>query len=130
MACDGAAAATQAFVTVAGGPLRTDTCTNVQTRREWRTLSDSERRAYIAAVETIRKQPSVLGHSSRYDDIVGFHAEALALIHTSGTLVEKDKQGTQFLVWHRAYLRLYEEALQSVDPSVTLPYWEWSSDAQ
>jgi tyrosinase len=30
--------------------------------------------------------------------------------------------------WHRALLVEFERELQSVDPSVTIPYWDWTSD--
>jgi len=36
--------------------------------------------------------------------------------------------GPGFLPWHRVYLRLFEEQLRSVDPEVTLPYWDWTVD--
>ncbi|KAJ9067131.1 hypothetical protein DSO57_1002617 [Entomophthora muscae] len=35
-----------------------------------------------------------------------------------------------FLPWHREYLRWYELALQRIDSSVVLPYWDWSVDSQ
>jgi tyrosinase len=34
----------------------------------------------------------------------------------------------QFLTWHRAYLYYFEQRLQDVDPTVTLPYWDWAAD--
>lgn len=37
----------------------------------------------------------------------------------------------KFLPWHRAYLVLFEQALQRYVPDVTLPYWDWvSQEAQ
>ncbi|MCH8150178.1 MAG: tyrosinase family protein, partial [Planctomycetes bacterium] len=30
-----------------------------------------------------------------------------------------------FLPWHREYLKRLEQALQAVDPRVTIPYWNW-----
>ena len=36
----------------------------------------------------------------------------------------------EFLSWHRAYLYGFEKALQDIDPSVTLPYWDWAADVQ
>ena len=33
----------------------------------------------------------------------------------------------QFLTWHRAYLYFFEQQLQDIDPTVTLPYWDWAS---
>ncbi len=32
----------------------------------------------------------------------------------------------QFLTWHRAYLYFFEQRLQDIDPTVTLPYWDWT----
>jgi tyrosinase len=34
-----------------------------------------------------------------------------------------------FLPWHRAYLYNYEMALRDIDPSVTLPFWDWTQDS-
>lgn len=34
----------------------------------------------------------------------------------------------QFLTWHRAYLYFFEQQLQDIDPTVTLPYWDWAAD--
>lgn len=33
-----------------------------------------------------------------------------------------------FLPWHRAYILSLEQALQKVDSSVSLPFWDWTSD--
>jgi len=33
----------------------------------------------------------------------------------------------QFLTWHRAYLYFFEQQLQDIDPTVTIPYWDWAS---
>jgi tyrosinase len=35
----------------------------------------------------------------------------------------------EFLTWHRAYLYFFELRLQDIDPTVTLPYWDWTADA-
>lgn len=32
-----------------------------------------------------------------------------------------------FLPWHRAYLYRFEKALQDLEPSVTIPWWDWRS---
>ncbi|WP_324780828.1 tyrosinase family protein [Thiobacillus sedimenti] len=34
-------------------------------------------------------------------------------------------RGTNFLSWHRGFLCAFEDALQAVDPNVTIPYWDW-----
>jgi tyrosinase len=35
----------------------------------------------------------------------------------------------EFLTWHRLYLYFFELQLQDIDPTVTLPYWDWAADA-
>src|SRR5262249_16263466 len=35
----------------------------------------------------------------------------------------------EFLTWHRVYLYGFEKQLQDIDPTVTLPYWDWAADA-
>ncbi|MEN3331100.1 MAG: tyrosinase, partial [Blastocatellia bacterium] len=32
----------------------------------------------------------------------------------------------QFLSWHRLYLYYFEQQLQDIDPTITLPYWDWT----
>ena len=34
----------------------------------------------------------------------------------------------EFLTWHRLYLYYFEQRLQDVDPTVTLPYWDWTDN--
>jgi tyrosinase len=34
----------------------------------------------------------------------------------------------EFLTWHRPYLYYLEQQLQDIDPSVTLPYWDWTDE--
>jgi tyrosinase len=34
----------------------------------------------------------------------------------------------RFLIWHRPYLVMFEQALQARVATVTLPYWDWSSE--
>ena len=38
-------------------------------------------------------------------------------------------RGPGFLPWHREFLMQMEGALQQVDPSVTIPFWDWTQDA-
>jgi len=32
----------------------------------------------------------------------------------------------QFSTWHRAYLYFFEQRIQDIDETVTLPYWDWT----
>ncbi len=33
-----------------------------------------------------------------------------------------------FLIWHRPYLVMVEQAMQAVTPGIGLPYWDWTTD--
>lgn len=35
---------------------------------------------------------------------------------------------TLFLPWHRAYLYVWEKAMQDIDDSIALPWWDWTSN--
>lgn len=36
----------------------------------------------------------------------------------------------QFVTWHRAYLYFFEQRLQDIDPTVTVPYWDWPGNRE
>lgn len=55
-------------------------CANPSIRREWRTMTDGEQKAYIDAVKCLTKTPSILRNfGSLYDDIPWTHAKQAAL---------------------------------------------------
>ncbi|KAI9598697.1 hypothetical protein BDF19DRAFT_338702, partial [Syncephalis fuscata] len=85
-------------------------------RREFRTLSDAERQAYISAIKTLQNSQN----RSKYDAYVQRHVDVTAYAHGN----------SRFLSWHRAYIRAFEKDLQSINSSVMLPYWDWAYDSQ
>ncbi|KAK3385521.1 hypothetical protein B0H63DRAFT_183755 [Podospora didyma] len=96
---------------------------NLKIRQEWRTLSKSKRREYIAAVKCVQAKPSNFGGSipgakSEFDDFVWIHLAQTMNIHLTGT----------FLTWHRYYIHVYEQKLQACGYNGNLPYWEWGLD--
>ncbi len=34
----------------------------------------------------------------------------------------------EFLPWHRLYLYYFEQALRDIDPTVAIPYWDWTDN--
>ncbi|KAJ3075858.1 hypothetical protein HK102_005520, partial [Quaeritorhiza haematococci] len=93
----------------------------VRVRKEWRELTETERLAFLNAVNVLKAKPSLLGTTkSRYDDFAMIHWENVA-----------EAQGVPaFLPWHRWFLRLFEKELQVIDQKVVVPYWDWSIDSQ
>lgn len=103
---------TQAAVEVSGH-------TNLKlppSRKEYRMLSDQERRDYHDAINAMKKDTSVA--PNKYDALVKYHETASKAAHG----------GPAFLAWHRYYLVLYELALQEQNPLVMLPYWDSTLD--
>ncbi|XP_055897259.1 uncharacterized protein LOC106051404 [Biomphalaria glabrata] len=88
-------------------------------RKEYRMLTEEERNRYHRAVNILKQDTSV--PPNKY--------EAIANIHT-GTTNLIAHGGPGFLGWHRVYLLIYETALQEVDPTVCIPYWDSTRDNQ
>ncbi len=80
-------------------------------RKNVSSLTTVEKQRFVAAVLQLKA-------SGKYDTYVTTHMNAMHHAH----------QGPAFLPWHREFLRRFESDLQGIDPSVTLPYWDWSTD--
>lgn len=87
-------------------------------RKNASALTAAERAAYVAAVKALKAQSS----GQNYDWFVRVHMQYFSAVggtawaHTSPS----------FLPWHRQYLILFENALKAHDPSVNIPYWDWT----
>ncbi|KAK4182130.1 Grixazone synthase [Podospora australis] len=97
----------------------------VKYRREFRSLSKSERRKFVKAVQCLQSKPSLLppglvpASHSIYDDLIFAHANRTGFVHQTAT----------FLLFHRYYLQTYEDALEKYCGwKGALPYWEWGLD--
>ncbi|KAF8421832.1 tyrosinase central domain-containing protein [Tirmania nivea] len=104
---------------------RTTQCTlgNISIRREWGTLPQTQRKAYIDAVPCLQSKPSksdpalVPGARSIYDDFVATHINQTLSIHGAAN----------FLSWHRYYTWSFEQALRNeCGYRGTQPYWNWA----
>jgi tyrosinase len=65
-----------------------------------------------------------------YSHIAGFHGVPSWYCWHHQTISRLTITGPFFLPWHRAYLSWLELYLKqnSNDPTVTIPYWDWSSE--
>jgi tyrosinase len=86
------------------------------TRTDQANLDSSAQAGFLAAYNTLNSQ-GWLG------PFVAIHADMSHRMHHSMGLVGAQR----FLPWHRVYLHVLEQHLQSLNPRVTIPYWDWST---
>ena len=96
-------------------------------RRELRSLSDTDRDAYLDAMEVIFKEDCTLGKSmygdswACIDEFTRMHAN-----YAGDPECDHMHDGYGFLTQHAGLSMWFEQALQAVNPSVTLPYWDYT----
>lgn len=115
-------------------------------------LTDQEKRKYVTAVLALKEK-------GVYDRYVAWHAAgggfqtppggdrpaerpahqhgnpsaknvAENLHGSHGDIRNAAHMGPAFLPWHRDFLWRFERDLQKIDPSVTIPYWDWATDSE
>eukprot|EP00752_Nemacystus_decipiens_P017229 g15434.t1 len=96
-------------------------------RREIRQLTDSDREAFFDAMETLYRLPTPEGNALYGEEYkgIGFFVE----MHLEGAGVtdcDHWHEDAGIMNHHVGFTLLFEQALQVVDPSVSIPYWEYS----
>jgi hypothetical protein len=91
-------------------------------RKDQSTLTRQERSDFVAAVLALKNKYEDGSTVSVYDEFVNIHAAAMTAhsIHV----------GAGLFPWHRELLDLFERELQTINPQVTIPYWNWAVDNQ
>jgi tyrosinase len=90
--------------------------------------------AFVNAIVTLKNTFEITDNGQRisiYDQFVATHfatRDAQGRIGPDGNpLVNPAHAGSAFAPWHRVLLYEFEKALQTVNPNVTLPYWDWTN---
>jgi tyrosinase len=83
----------------------------LRVRRDVTTLTPAERTALAAAINSLKT-------SGVYHAFVRDHSNSMSTAHRQSA----------FLPWHRAFILNFESELRAIDPTVSLPYWNWSAD--
>jgi tyrosinase len=91
-------------------------------RKNQSTLTDQERNNFVNAVKQLKQKYEDGSTIDVYDEFV--------LIHEEGMQHHAIHSGAAFFPWHRAFLDLFERELQTIDSTVTIPYWDWTVDNQ
>lgn len=95
-------------------------------RRDESSLTSAEHGAFIAAIQSLMEKPDSrhIGWS-RFDAIVNVHADMSHRMHALSVHAHDPVAGMmRFLPWHRAYLKVFEDELRMVDPTVRIPCWD------
>lgn len=105
----------------------------VSIRKNAADMTQSEINAFIDALLTLKNTMTVTDNGieiSIYDRFVAAHIALSDAIGRTGPdgnpLANLGHGSSAFLPWHRALIDEFENALQSVNPDVFLPYWDWT----
>ena len=88
-------------------------------RKNQRNLTGAEKKRFVAALLELKRR-------GVYDELVRLHVRHYRADGTGG--LRTGHMAPSFLPWHRKYLLEFERALQVIDPAVTVPYWDWTTD--
>jgi tyrosinase len=92
-------------------------------RKNAASLTADEELRFVSAVLGLKKKPSPwLDGISVYDTFVLWHRDAF------GCSLMAAHMGPAFFPWHRQFVLLFEEQLRLIEPTVTVPYWDWAVD--
>jgi len=99
------------------------TCTSIDNRVEWRTMSHAQKWRWHNAVLCMHNKPATDswgGATTRYEQYQAVHAQLGSKVHVVG----------HFLPWHRHIVTLFNNELRSdCGYSGPSPYWNWQIDA-
>eukprot|EP01034_Spumella_vulgaris_P026148 gene26150-32683_t len=99
-------------------------------RREIRSLTDEDREAFFDALLKVYTVPSAEGvalYGSKFKTAEDFLVKHLAGAGT--TDCDHWHDGAGILTHHVAVTLEMEQSLQSIDPTLSMPYWEYGMDA-
>ncbi len=96
-------------------------------RKNLNAMSDAEIKAFVNAYSKLAASGG-LSWFVQVHSAMARHRMHGTMIHLDGSLgIHKGAPRFRFLPWHRAFLIALEQKLQAIDPSVTVPYWDWQT---
>jgi len=96
-------------------------------RKNQKNMSSAEWTAFINAVDAVH---GTTVPPPAYRRFVTLHVDAMSMAHMDWSVhtMSAQMRGQNFLTWQRRFVKLLEERLQAVDPTVTVPYWDSVTD--
>lgn len=102
-------------------------------RKNQNSLTVGDKQAFVQAMLALKQKPSRLHPNDsslgRYDDFVEVHLNAMMPPMMSPPQAGWAHQSPVFMPWHRVLLLELEKELQTLNPAVTIPYWDWTQDS-
>lgn len=122
-------AAVQPTLATATGP--PDTSSTSIVRKDVQELTVEERKDFVDAVLALKATRSPFDERlSYYDQFVEWHVSLYRCSGVAADNIDRGHAGPFFLPWHRAFVLLFERALQEVSGErIAVPYWNWIDPA-
>eukprot|EP00904_Undaria_pinnatifida_P008202 jgi/Undpi1/4511/HiC_scaffold_18.g07865.m1 len=99
-------------------------------RREIRQLTDRDREAFLTAMEVIYRLDPNVGRSRYGDEFKSIHYFVQMHLEGAGiTDCDHWHDDAGIMTHHVGFTLLFEQALQVIDPSVSIPYWEYTIES-
>lgn len=89
-------------------------------RKNYTEMTQAERDALVQAYYDLRRPEN----NDLINEIANFHNNNFEDIHFN-TLITDNIENDVFLPWHRYASYEVEQAMQDLNPYVSLPYWDW-----
>ncbi|MFJ3921935.1 tyrosinase family protein [Streptomyces sp. NPDC090022] len=90
------------------------------TRQNQKNLTSAQKKRFVAAVLELKRDGT-------YDTFVRTHDRWFVPDRDSKLRV--GHMSPSFFPWHRRYLMEFENKLRALDPGVSIPYWDWTTDS-
>jgi hypothetical protein len=81
-------------------------------RPNWYNMTNGDRLKFVNTFKKLNSGP----RPTVFDEIAGKHPKYFNSMHYTPS----------FFAWHRIYCVELEQELKKIDPSVSLPYWDWT----
>ncbi|GAX38429.1 tyrosinase family protein [Nodularia sp. NIES-3585] len=107
-----------------------DVNTKLDIRKNVLDLNSAEKSAFVDALYTLKNTTLEGSTISIYDQFVAQHVASMGMMMMDAVGIGAGHDAAHhhdaFLPWHREYIHRFEKTLQSVNPNITLPYWDWT----
>jgi len=88
-------------------------------------MTEPQKQSFLTAVRALKNRQF---NGPDNSDPATWNLDKFVRVHWDYQLDTHNKPA--FFPWHRWYINGFEKALQSINPNVFLPYWDWTLDSQ